>query len=34
VLATWKPHSAALAVRGPSHDPEVLRLDDPRFLAP
>jgi hypothetical protein len=34
VLANWKPHSAALAVRGPSRDPEALRLDDPKSLAP
>ena len=34
VLASSKPHSAALAVRGPSGDPEALRLDDPRCLAP
>jgi hypothetical protein len=24
----------ALLVRGPSRDPEALRLDDPKFLAP
>jgi hypothetical protein len=34
VLANWKPHSATLAVRGPSRDPEALRLDDPKFKAP
>jgi hypothetical protein len=34
VLASWKPHNAALAVRGPSRDPEALRLDDPRSSAP